>query len=118
MSQQGIPLGRHLRPRAAWYGKMSLVPHIGGIVRTGAVDVAVTWGEPVAYDAATDRKELARTLETAIRSLTVAALREAPRAEPSPAERSGRSHSARKGAKTGQSAAPVMHDFRQDNGIA
>ena len=39
VSQQGIPLGRHLRPRAAWYGKMSLVPHIGGIVRTGAVDV-------------------------------------------------------------------------------
>ena len=60
MSQQGIPLGRHLRPRAAWYGKMKLVPHIGRIARTGAVDVVVTWGEPVAYDGATDRKELAR----------------------------------------------------------
>ena len=82
VSQQGIPLGRHLRPRAAWYGKMSLVPHIGGIVRTGAVDVVVTFGEPVAYDAATDRKELARTLETSIRSLTVAALRSPPRAMP------------------------------------
>ena len=78
VSQQGIPLGRHLRPRAAWYGKMGLVPHIGGIVRTGAVDVAVTFGEPVAYDATTDRKELARTLETSIRSLTVAALRARP----------------------------------------
>ena len=75
VSQQGIPLGRHLRPRAAWYGKMGLVPHIGGIVRTGAVDVAVTFGEPVPYDATTDRKELARTLEASIRSLTVAALR-------------------------------------------
>jgi 1-acyl-sn-glycerol-3-phosphate acyltransferase len=78
VSQQGIPLGRHLRPRAAWYGKMGLVPHIGGIVRTGAVDVAVTFGEPVAYDATTDRKELARTLETSIRNLTVAALRARP----------------------------------------
>jgi 1-acyl-sn-glycerol-3-phosphate acyltransferase len=78
VSQQGIPLGRHLRPRAAWYGKMGLVPHIGGIVRTGAVDVVVTFGEPVAYDATTDRKELARTLETSIRSLTVAALRARP----------------------------------------
>ena len=29
---------------------------------------SVTWGEPVAYDGATDRKALARTLETAIRS--------------------------------------------------
>ena len=35
VSQQGIPLGRHLRPRAAWYGKMKLVPHIGGVVRAG-----------------------------------------------------------------------------------
>ena len=57
---------------------MKLVPHIGGVARIGAVDVSVTWGEPVAYDAATDRKELARTLETAIRSLTVAALRAKP----------------------------------------
>jgi 1-acyl-sn-glycerol-3-phosphate acyltransferase len=78
VSQQGIPLGRHLRPRAAWYGKMKLVPHIGGIARVGAVDVVVTFGEPIAYDAATDRKELARRLETAIRSLTVAALRAKP----------------------------------------
>jgi 1-acyl-sn-glycerol-3-phosphate acyltransferase len=78
VSQQGIPLGRHLRPRAAWYGKMRLVPHIGGLVRTGAVDVEVTFGEPIAYDGATDRKELARRLETAIRGLTVAALRARP----------------------------------------
>ena len=39
MSQQGIALGRHLRPRAAWYGKMKLTEHIGAIVRTGAIDV-------------------------------------------------------------------------------
>ena len=57
VSQQGIPLGRHLRPRAAWYGKMKLVPHIGGIVAHGAVDVSVTWGEPVAYNGETDRKD-------------------------------------------------------------
>jgi lyso-ornithine lipid O-acyltransferase len=80
VSQQGIPLGRHLRPRAAWYGKMGLVPHIGGLVRTGAVDVVATFGEPIAYDAATDRKALARRLETSIRGLTVAALRARPAA--------------------------------------
>src|SRR6202008_842972 len=27
VSQQGIPLGRHLRPRASWYGKMKLPSH-------------------------------------------------------------------------------------------
>ena len=80
VSQQGIPLGRHLRPRAAWYGKMKLVEHIGAIVRSGAVDVSVTWGEPIAYDGATDRKALARQLESAVRNSTVAALRGNPSA--------------------------------------
>jgi 1-acyl-sn-glycerol-3-phosphate acyltransferase len=75
VGQQGIALGRHLRPRAAWYGKMKLTEHIGQIVRTGAVDVSVTWGEPMLYDGAIDRKVLARQLESAVRSHTVAALR-------------------------------------------
>jgi 1-acyl-sn-glycerol-3-phosphate acyltransferase len=80
VSQQGIALGRHLRPRAAWYGKMKLTEHIGNIVRTGAVDVSVTWGEPIAYDGATDRKALARQLESAVRASTIAALRSKPAA--------------------------------------
>lgn len=75
VSQQGIRLGRHLRPRAAWYGKMKLVEHIGRIVRSGAVDVSVTWGEPIPYDGAADRKTLARLLESSVRSHAVAALR-------------------------------------------
>jgi 1-acyl-sn-glycerol-3-phosphate acyltransferase len=78
VGQQGIPLGRHLRPRVACYGKMKLFPHIGAIARTGAVDVAVTWGEPVAYNGETDRKTLARDLEGAIRRHTVTALRGKP----------------------------------------
>jgi 1-acyl-sn-glycerol-3-phosphate acyltransferase len=75
VSQQGIALGRHLRPRAAWYGKMKLTDHIGKIVRTGAVDVCVTWGEPIPYDGAIDRKILARQLESAVRTTTIAARR-------------------------------------------
>src|SRR3954470_6947908 len=75
VAQQGIALGRHLRPRAAWYGKMGLTEHIGRIVRTGAVDVCATWGEPIPYDGALDRKLLARQLESAVRGSTVAALR-------------------------------------------
>ena len=80
VAQQGIPLGRHLRPRVACYGKMKLFPHIGAIARSGAVDVSVNWGEPVAYNGDTDRKTLARDLEGAIRDQTVAALRGKPRA--------------------------------------
>lgn len=80
VSQQGIPLGRHLRPRAAWYGKMKLTEHIGRVVRSGAVDVSVIWGEPIPYDGASDRKALARQLESSVRSATVAALRGTPAA--------------------------------------
>jgi lyso-ornithine lipid O-acyltransferase len=75
VSQQGVPLGRYLRPRAAWYGKMGLVPHIAHIARCGAIDVAVTWGEPIPYNGDTDRKALARDLESTIRRFTIAALR-------------------------------------------
>ena len=82
VAQQGIPLGRHLRPRVACYGKMKLFPHIGAIARSGAVDVTVTWGEPVAYSGETDRKALARDLEGAIRRHTVTALRGTPPVRP------------------------------------
>ena len=75
VSQQGIALGRHLRPRATWYGKMRLTEHIGAIVRTGAVDVSVVWGDPVPYGGETDRKVLARQLESVVRNSTIAALR-------------------------------------------
>ena len=54
--------------------------HIGRSCARGAVDVSVTWGEPIAYDGATDRKALARQLESAVRNATVAALRGNPAA--------------------------------------
>ena len=50
------------------------------IVRSGAVDVSVTWGAPIAYDGAIDRKALAQQLESAVRNSTVAALRGNPAA--------------------------------------
>ena len=71
----GFPAGRQHRPRVAWYGGMELVPHLLGVLRRGAIDVTVSWGEPVACDGATDRKALARTLEEQTRARAVAALR-------------------------------------------
>jgi 1-acyl-sn-glycerol-3-phosphate acyltransferase len=72
---QGLPLGRQRRPLAAWYGDMDLIPHLSEIGRRGALDVVMTWGAPIAYSGEIDRKVLARTLETSVRRLTVAALR-------------------------------------------
>ena len=45
-----------------------------GIVKKGDL-IVVTWGEPIPYNGDTDRKALARDLESTIRRFTVAALR-------------------------------------------
>jgi 1-acyl-sn-glycerol-3-phosphate acyltransferase len=74
----GLPLGRQHRPLIAWYGAFALAPHFLAAVRRGGIDVTVTWGEPVAYDENSDRKAVARALETRVRQLTAQALRGRP----------------------------------------
>jgi 1-acyl-sn-glycerol-3-phosphate acyltransferase len=71
----GLPLDRRDRHRVAWYGGAPMWPHFSWLVAHSAVDVVVTWGEPLAYDEASDRKTVARQMEQAVRRLTVAALR-------------------------------------------
>jgi 1-acyl-sn-glycerol-3-phosphate acyltransferase len=70
----GIPMGRQHRAIAAWYGDISLVPHLVRVIRTGAIDVVVTFGAPVPVEAGTDRKALAQSLEEAVRRMNSAAL--------------------------------------------
>ncbi len=77
---QGLPMGRQHRPVVAWYGDLDFMPHLKEFVRRGAVDAVVTWGEPIAYDGATDRKALVKSLEGTVRRLTSAALRGRPSA--------------------------------------
>ncbi|HET9904263.1 MAG TPA: lysophospholipid acyltransferase family protein [Xanthobacteraceae bacterium] len=69
----GLPLGRPHRPRIAWYGAMDLLPHLAGVIRRGAIDVVVAWGEPVRVDSATDRKILTRRLEQDVRDMVARA---------------------------------------------
>jgi len=82
----GVPIGRALHARVAWYGDADLVPHLISVLATGAVDVTVSWGETVACDARADRKAIARDAEKSVRRMTAAALRAAPplRATPAP----------------------------------
>ncbi|GAA0786626.1 1-acyl-sn-glycerol-3-phosphate acyltransferase [Roseibium denhamense] len=72
----GIPMGRAHRPHVAWYGEMELAGHLWGIFRRGALDVIVSWGDPILINAATDRKALTRHLEQEVRSMTLASLRQ------------------------------------------
>ena len=71
----GIPMGRQHRPLIAWYGDLDFMPHFKAFLRRGVIDVVVSYGEPIAADATTDRKQLARRLETSVRGLSVTALR-------------------------------------------
>ena len=75
----GIPMGRQHRPLIAWYGDLDFMPHFKAFLRRGVIDVVVSYGEPIAADATTDRKQLARRLETSVRGLTITALRGRPR---------------------------------------
>jgi lyso-ornithine lipid O-acyltransferase len=66
----GLPLGRAFRSRVAWYGDADLISHLVGVCAAGAVDVTVSWGEPVSYDMTADRKDIARVAEQAVRRMT------------------------------------------------
>jgi 1-acyl-sn-glycerol-3-phosphate acyltransferase len=66
----GLPLGRAFRSRVAWYGDADLFPHLIGVCAAGAVDVTVSWGEPISYDMSADRKDIARVAEQSVRTLT------------------------------------------------
>lgn len=71
----GIPMGRALREQVAWYGDVDLIPHLLHVVSSGAIDVTVSWGEAIAYDATADRKVITREAEKSVRHMTTAALR-------------------------------------------
>jgi len=76
----GLPLGRAFRSRVAWYGDADLIPHLIGVCAAGAVDVVVSWGEPVSYDMSADRKDIARVAEQAVRTMTARARSMSPAA--------------------------------------
>jgi 1-acyl-sn-glycerol-3-phosphate acyltransferase len=63
----GLPLGRFRKPHVAWYGDMQMAKHFWSVLKHGEIDVDVIWGEPVIFDASTDRKEVARRAERVVR---------------------------------------------------
>jgi 1-acyl-sn-glycerol-3-phosphate acyltransferase len=75
---QGLPLARRDRPRVSWYGRRPLPPHLMGVASRGAIDVTVTWGEPVAFDEQSNRKDVTRALEAEVRRRTIGTIRGRP----------------------------------------
>lgn len=64
----GLPMGRLYRPRFAWYGDMSLGPHLWGVLCSGPIDVVANFHVPVSLDQFADRKALARHCEAVVRT--------------------------------------------------
>lgn len=56
----GIPMGHGLRPLVAWYGDMTLGPHLWQFSRLGKVTVVVEFHAPIDLKDAGSRKDMAR----------------------------------------------------------
>jgi 1-acyl-sn-glycerol-3-phosphate acyltransferase len=83
----GIPMGHGLRPLVAWYGDMTLGPHLWQFSRLGKVTAVVEFHPPVELKDAGSRKDLARYCLAAVadgveRALTGRALSPPPGAPP------------------------------------
>jgi lyso-ornithine lipid O-acyltransferase len=72
----GLAMGRIHRPIAAWPGDIELAPHLGGLLKIGALDAQVTFCPSVAYSKDSKRKEVSRTVEGSIREALLNALRD------------------------------------------
>lgn len=70
----GMPMGRYHRPIASWPGDVELMPHLKGILKEGAIDVEIRFGEPVIVTADTSRKELARIMEIRVKTMLQSSL--------------------------------------------
>ncbi|HET7412937.1 MAG TPA: 1-acyl-sn-glycerol-3-phosphate acyltransferase [Pararhizobium sp.] len=70
----GMPMGRYHRPIAAWPGDVALMPSLIGVLKEGAIDVEVSFGEAVRFTAESRRKDVARALEHQVRRMLSARL--------------------------------------------
>jgi lyso-ornithine lipid O-acyltransferase len=74
----GLPLGRAERPQVAWYGDMEFFSHFLRLLEFGRIDCDVYCGAPIPFFHDSDRKEVARRTEGAVRTLAFAARGEIP----------------------------------------
>ncbi len=71
----GMALGRYFRPEAAWPGDVGLTSHLTNVVKQGALDVELHFGEPIAFRPDSDRKMITRQIESHVRQMLSGALR-------------------------------------------
>ena len=60
-------LGRLGLHHVAWPGNIDLMPHLVNVVKQGAFDIDVHFGEPIEYFIDSDRKAVTRDLKATIK---------------------------------------------------
>ena len=82
----GLPIGRRLRPLFAWYGSMSMAPHLWTMVGLGEVEIVVEFHPPTTLADCGSRKALARYCHERVAAGLANAVsgRRGPRAETPP----------------------------------
>jgi 1-acyl-sn-glycerol-3-phosphate acyltransferase len=93
-ARNGVPLGRLGQPLVAWYGDMTFFSHLFRFLREGPFDCEMTFGAPIRWSGAANRKAIAREAQTTVKELAVRRRRtrlrpEAPAARPWPAPITG-----------------------------
>ena len=86
----GMPIGRRLRPLVAWYGAMSMAPHLWTMLGLGTLEVVVEFHRPTTLAACGSRKALAAYCQERVANGLASALsgrRGPPRERPRAAKR-------------------------------
>ncbi len=71
----GMAMGRFHRPIAAWPGDIELAPHLMGVLKEGALDVDVAFGDAIAFRAGDNRKHLSQAVTSRLRRMLIKHLR-------------------------------------------
>lgn len=72
---QGMAMGRYHRSVAAWPGTIELLPSLMGLLKAGAIDVDVSFGETIPFHRGDNRKALSVSATAALRDMLIFALR-------------------------------------------
>lgn len=76
--RNGLPLDRRGRADLAWYGDMTLLPHLWRLMRAGPLDCSLVFARPLAYERDADLKSSAAMCEQVIRAASRVARDGAP----------------------------------------
>ncbi len=70
----GMAMGRFWRPVAAWPGDISIAEHLPALVKQGAIDVEISFGDPLQFDETSNRKLITSETERLVRRMNQTAM--------------------------------------------